>query len=158
MRLGRLASLSRRFAGLGPAGPSLTQAFERRLALDACTSKEVDALQARDGAFACYAGFDPTSDRLHLGNLLQVVSLVRASVIGFRPIYLLGGATGMIGDPSGKSSERNLLEADLLEANKASVSQNLAFLEASIRTHLATHRDRYGLDRELPVPQTHPDG
>ena len=143
--------MRRLFSALAQAPPALTQTFKSRLSFDACTSTDVDRLEAEAHRLACYAGFDPTSDRLHLGNLLQIVSLVRSSMHGFTPIYLLGGATGMIGDPSGKSSERNLLETALLEANKASVSKNLHELEASIRSHLTSNADRYGLTRELPV-------
>ncbi len=64
-----------------------------------------------------YAGFDPTSDSLHVGSLLPLVTLRRFQRAGHRPIALVGGATGMIGDPSGKSEERNLLDVDALNRN-----------------------------------------
>ncbi len=67
-----------------------------------------------------YIGFDPTADSLHLGNYIQIITLLRFKEAGFKPIALLGGATGMIGDPSGKSEERNLqTEKDLLKNKKA---------------------------------------
>ena len=64
-----------------------------------------------------YAGFDPTSDSLHVGSLLPLITLRRFQKAGHRPIALVGGATGMIGDPSGKSEERNLLDVEQLQRN-----------------------------------------
>ena len=58
---------------------------------------------------SAYVGFDPTSDSLHIGNLVPIMLLAHFQRCGHKPIALVGGATGMIGDPSGKSSERNLL-------------------------------------------------
>ena len=73
-----------------------------------------------------YAGFDPTADSLHVGHLMGVMALRRFQLAGHRPIALLGGATGMVGDPSGKSEERNLLSTEVLRANVAAVGQQLA--------------------------------
>ncbi|HEY2893601.1 MAG TPA: tyrosine--tRNA ligase, partial [Pirellulales bacterium] len=64
-----------------------------------------------------YAGFDPTADSLHVGSLMPLMILRRFQRAGHRPIALVGGATGMIGDPSGKSEERNLLSVETLRAN-----------------------------------------
>lgn len=64
-----------------------------------------------------YIGFDPTSDSLHIGNLLQVTLLKRLQLAGHKPYVLVGGATGMIGDPSGKSAERNLQTLEMVEHN-----------------------------------------
>ncbi|MCR9119691.1 MAG: tyrosine--tRNA ligase [bacterium] len=72
-----------------------------------------------------YVGFDPTSDSLHAGSLLPLMTLRRFQKFGHRPIALVGGATGMIGDPSGKSKERNLLDADQLAANVAGIEQQM---------------------------------
>jgi tyrosyl-tRNA synthetase len=72
-----------------------------------------------------YIGFDPTADSLHVGHLLQVMMLRRFQRAGHRPIALVGGATGMIGDPSGKSDERNLLSMETLRTNVAAVRQQL---------------------------------
>ena len=69
------------------------------------------------GARTVYAGFDPTADSLHVGSLLPLMMLRRFQKAGHRPIALVGGATGMIGDPSGKSAERNLLSEEQLAAN-----------------------------------------
>ncbi len=64
-----------------------------------------------------YVGFDPTADSLHIGNLVPIMLLVHLQRAGHRPLALVGGATGMIGDPSGKSSERNLLDLDVMQHN-----------------------------------------
>jgi len=77
-----------------------------------------------------YIGFDPTADSLHVGSLMQLMLLRRFQNAGHRPIALVGGATGMIGDPSGKSDERNLLSVDALRANVVGIeSQMRRFLD-----------------------------
>ncbi|MFL2629585.1 MAG: tyrosine--tRNA ligase, partial [Flavobacteriaceae bacterium] len=68
-----------------------------------------------------YIGFDPTSDSLHIGSLVQIIILMHFQKLGHKPIILLGGATGMIGDPSGKSKERNLLDNKILQKNCQSI-------------------------------------
>jgi tyrosyl-tRNA synthetase len=72
-----------------------------------------------------YAGFDPTADSLHAGHLVALVLLRRVAAAGHEPVAVLGGATGMIGDPSGRSEERNLLSPDELAANIAAVGQQI---------------------------------
>ena len=72
-----------------------------------------------------YIGFDPTSDSLHIGSLVQIMILVHLQKAGHKPVVLLGGATGMVGDPSGKSKERNLLNEDILNQNLKSVEKQL---------------------------------
>src|SRR4051812_17944336 len=69
------------------------------------------------GSRAVYAGFDPTAESLHVGSLLPLLMLRRFQRAGHKPIALVGGATGMIGDPSGKSEERNLLSKEILQRN-----------------------------------------
>src|SRR5271157_6470591 len=72
-----------------------------------------------------YVGFDPTADSLHVGHLVALMLLRRFQRAGHRPIAVVGGATGMIGDPSGKSEERNLLSVDALRANIAAIEPQL---------------------------------
>jgi tyrosyl-tRNA synthetase len=74
---------------------------------------------------AVYAGFDPTSDSLHVGSLLPLTVLRRFQKAGHRPIALVGGATGMVGDPSGKSEERNLLSKEQLAVNVAGIRRQM---------------------------------
>lgn len=73
-----------------------------------------------------YIGFDPTADSLHIGSLVQIILLVHLKNFGHKPIALVGGATGMIGDPSGKSDERNLLDEETLEKNVAGIKRVLS--------------------------------
>ncbi|MFK7804917.1 MAG: tyrosine--tRNA ligase [Anaerolineae bacterium] len=75
-----------------------------------------------------YNGFDPTADSLHVGNLIPMVALARFQRFGHSPIALAGGGTGMIGDPSGRSSERNLLSRDQLQHNLDKIRTQLAML------------------------------
>ena len=75
---------------------------------------------------AGYIGFDPTADSLHIGSLVQILILKHFQLAGHNPIALIGGATGMVGDPSGKSAERNLLDEDTLAKNIAGVKSQLA--------------------------------
>ena len=72
-----------------------------------------------------YIGFDPTADSLHIGSLVPIILLVHLQKAGHKPIALVGGATGMVGDPSGKSEERNLLSEEILNHNVASVKAQL---------------------------------
>ena len=79
-----------------------------------------------------YIGFDPTAASLHIGNLATIMLLVHLQRAGHRPVALVGGATGMIGDPSGKSAERNLLDEPTLRANQAGIQAQLEkFLDFS---------------------------
>ncbi len=93
-----------------------------------CT--DIDALAKRldEGPIALYCGFDPTGDSLHVGHLMGQLTLRRFQRAGHQPIALAGGATGMIGDPSGKSAERNLLTREQLDHNVQSIKTQLARL------------------------------
>lgn len=77
------------------------------------------------GMTAAYIGFDPTADSLHIGSLVQIMTLVHLQKSGHKPFALVGGATGMVGDPSGKSQERNLLSEDELQHNLNGVEKQL---------------------------------
>ena len=90
------------------------------------------------GSRSLYAGFDPTADSLHVGSLLPLMLLRRFQRAGHRPIALVGGATGMIGDPSGKSTERNLLDLDRLRANVSGMQKQVAqFLDFDVSANPA---------------------
>src|SRR6476620_2514985 len=79
-----------------------------------------------------YIGFDPTADSLHIGSLVPIILLVHLQKAGHKPIALVGGATGMVGDPSGKSEERNLLSEEVLNHNVKGVKAQLEkFLDFS---------------------------
>lgn len=88
-----------------------------------CRSK-IEAL-ATTSPQHIYAGFDPTADSLHIGNLLVIIGLIHFQRAGHHPIALVGGATGRIGDPSGKSTERNALQPNELKHNLASIKKQL---------------------------------
>lgn len=90
-----------------------------------------DALLSKERVSG-YIGFDPTADSLGVGNLVQVMTLLHFQHAGHKPIALVGGATGMVGDPSGKSEERNLLDEDVLAKNLAGQQKQLErFLDFS---------------------------
>jgi tyrosyl-tRNA synthetase len=89
------------------------------------TSDEILPNWLKTGSRTVYAGFDPTADSLHVGSLLPLMMLRRFQKSGHRPIAIVGGATGMIGDPSGKSAERNLLSPEQLEANLAGIETQM---------------------------------
>src|SRR6476661_8087248 len=72
-----------------------------------------------------YIGFDPTADSLHIGSLVPILLLVHLQKAGHKPIALVGGATGMVGDPTGKSQERNLLSEEVLQKNLAGIQKQL---------------------------------
>ena len=74
---------------------------------------------------SAYIGFDPTADSLHVGSLLPITLLMRLQRAGHKPIALVGGATGMIGDPSGKSAERNLLDVPTIQKNCEGIKKQL---------------------------------
>src|SRR5678816_437855 len=74
---------------------------------------------------AGYIGFDPTADSLHIGNLVPIILLIHLQKAGHRPVALVGGATGMVGDPSGKSEERNLLSEEALQKNVDGIRRQL---------------------------------
>jgi tyrosyl-tRNA synthetase len=83
-----------------------------------------------------YAGFDPTADSLHVGHLVALMLLRRVARAGHEPVALVGGATGMIGDPSGRSEERNLLSPDELAANIAGVERQIRGVLATAGDHV----------------------
>lgn len=89
------------------------------------TSNEEEVRQLLSSPTTIYSGFDPSAISMHLGNFVQISILMRLQKAGHRIIAVVGGATGMIGDPSGKSKERNLLHAEALEANTQAIKKQL---------------------------------
>lgn len=99
---------------------------------------------------AGYIGFDPTGDSLHVGHLTQIMTLIHFQNAGHRPVALVGGATGMVGDPSGKSAERNLLDEDTLNHNIACLKAQLAkFIDFSDPQNGAVMVNNYAWFKEF---------
>ncbi|MFT3884110.1 MAG: tyrosine--tRNA ligase [Flavobacteriales bacterium] len=102
------------------------------------------------GPASGYIGFDPTADSLHVGNLVQIMMLVHFQRCGHKPVALVGGATGMVGDPSGKKSERNLLDEDALRHNQACVHRQLErFLDFSATANGARLVNNYDWFKDM---------
>ena len=78
------------------------------------------------GQTTAYVGIDPTADSLHVGHLVSVMMMKHFQMAGHKPIFIIGGATGMIGDPSGKSQERNLLNEETIQKNMAGIKAQLS--------------------------------
>lgn len=111
--------------------------LKERGLLEATTSEEIRDLVAEPTVV--YAGFDPTADSLQIGNLVAILALAHFQRCGHRPIALAGGATGMIGDPSFRSAERELLSRETVEANLEGIRENLSrFLDFDDATAPAT--------------------
>jgi tyrosyl-tRNA synthetase len=95
-----------------------------------------------------YCGFDPTADSLHIGNLVPITLLIHFQRAGHKPIALVGGATGMVGDPSGKSDERKLLDAETitqnLEGQKKQLMRFLNFETGSNKAEMVNNYDWFG--------------
>jgi tyrosyl-tRNA synthetase len=109
-----------------------------------CTDESALTERLSRGPIALYCGFDPTADSLHVGNLVPLLALRRFQLAGHRPIALAGGATGMVGDPSGKSQERNLQTSEQVAHNIASVKAQLAkFLDFDVAANPALLVNNY---------------
>ncbi|TNE55939.1 MAG: tyrosine--tRNA ligase [Bacteroidetes bacterium] len=102
------------------------------------------------GMTSGYIGFDPTADSLHIGSLVQIMTLVHFQRAGHKPFALVGGATGMVGDPSGKSEERNLLDVDTLQHNVDAVRKQLEkFLDFDCGENSAEMVNNYDWFKEM---------
>ncbi len=118
-------------ADIAPGLAGLLDELEWRGILHASTPGLAGRL-ASGRRIAAYNGFDPSAESLHVGHLIPILGLVRFQQRGGRPVALVGGGTGMIGDPSGRSSERNLLDRSTLERNVAAIGSQLErFLDFS---------------------------
>jgi len=107
-----------------PGLPGLLDDLRWRGILHA-TTPGLEARLASGRPIAAYNGFDPSADSLHIGHLIPIFGLIRLQLRGGRPVALVGGGTGMIGDPSGRSAERNLLDAATMERNVAAIHGQL---------------------------------
>lgn len=104
----------------------------------------------KNGKALAYVGIDPTADSLHIGHLVGIMMLRHFQMAGHQPIVLLGGATGMIGDPSGKSEERNLLDEDVLRHNQECLKrQLLKFLDFNAAENPAIMVNNYDWMRDF---------
>ena len=113
---------------------------ERGLVHDTTDRQALRELLAEPPA-VLYLGIDPSASSLHLGNLIGVMVLRRFAEAGHRPLALVGGATGMVGDPSGRSDERNLLDAETLEANVAAIRRQYAHLAGVAEADVVNNHD-----------------
>ena len=122
---------------------SLYDDFQQRGLLHQSTDAEALREWLATSGRRVYAGFDPTADSLHVGHLVALVLLRRVAAAGHEPVALLGGATGMIGDPSGRSEERNLLSKDELAANVAAVERQIrgVLATAGSTVHVVNNAD-----------------
>src|ERR1700722_2572120 len=94
---------------------NVIEVLQERGFIEAMTSEEIREMAQKP--LKVYCGFDPTSDSLHLGNMVALMGLAWFQRCGHTPFGIVGGATGMIGDPSGKASERQLLDEQTIEKN-----------------------------------------
>lgn len=102
------------------------------------------------GPASGYIGFDPTADSLHVGNMVQIMMLTHFQHSGHKPIALVGGATGMVGDPSGKKSERSLLDEETLRHNQRCVGEQLArFIDFKSNTRPAELVNNYDWFKDM---------
>ena len=110
---------------------NILDTFKARHLFEDMTSTEL--AKALDTPLTVYAGFDPTNDSLQAGNFVTIMALAHLQRAGHRVIALVGGATGLIGDPSGKSKERNLLSAEQVERNLVGIKENLSrFIDSKV--------------------------
>ena len=106
----------------------MLEELESRGLVQDTTDRDLLGQRLSSGPIGVYHGIDPTASSLHLGNLIGVLVLRRFQEAGHRPIALVGGATGMVGDPSGRSDERNLLDDETLAANLSGIRSQLEML------------------------------
>ena len=118
---------------------NILQELKDRGILDNITSQEKFKKLSKNSGV--YIGFDPTALSLHLGNYIQITILKRFQKAGFKTFAVVGGATGMIGDPSGKSQERNLLDQETLKQNKNKIKKQLNSFELNVIDNLDFYKN-----------------
>ena len=105
---------------------SLMDVFEERGFIEKTTHDEELKDYLRENAVTCYIGFDPTASSLHVGSLVPIMALAHMQNHGYRPIALVGGGTGLVGDPSGKTEMRKLLTSEMVEVNASGIKKQLS--------------------------------
>jgi len=105
---------------------NLIEDFTWRGLINQCTDLDGLGTLINNEQVTLYCGFDPTADSLHVGHLIPMISLLRFKKHGHNPIALIGGATGLIGDPSGKTQEREVLLENIVINNSNSISSQLS--------------------------------
>ncbi len=129
---------------------NIFEELEWRGLLADCTDREQLRPRLAQSPITLYAGFDPTADSLHVGSLVPLLALRRFQLAGHHSIAVAGGATGMVGDPSGKSAERQLLTRDVIDANIAGVRKQLArMLDFETKTNPARLVDNADWTRDV---------
>ncbi len=123
------------------------EVLKERGLLNECTNEEALRAAAGETSLSVYCGFDPTADSLHLGNLLGIVVLAWFQRCGHIPVALLGGATGRVGDPSGKSAERPVLDEDTINKNTEGISQILT----NVLANSASMAQNDGIENAQPA-------
>lgn len=103
--------------------PNIIETLKERGLIEAMTSEDLPKITEK--SIKVYCGFDPTADSLHLGNMVAIMGLAWFQRFGHTPVAIVGGATGMIGDPSGKQSERQLLDEQTIQLNAKGIRANL---------------------------------
>src|SRR5947207_1281160 len=104
---------------------NILEELEWRGLIADCTDRNELNKRAGSSRITLYCGFDPSAESLHVGNLVPLLALRRFQLAGHHPIAVAGGATGSVGDPSGKAAERQLLTRDTIATNIASVKDQL---------------------------------
>lgn len=142
-RVERKARHLRVFAGTQGSTGDVLKTLQMRGLVETTTGDEALQLHCKEKRVRVYCGFDPTADSLHLGNLLGIVVLSWFQRYGHEPVALMGGATGRVGDPSGKSMERPLLDEEELESNIKSIGNALNRIMGS-EVKLVNNLDWFG--------------
>ncbi|SFB36871.1 tyrosyl-tRNA synthetase [Lentibacillus halodurans] len=122
----------------------ILQDLEKRNLIQQTTDREALEKHLNENQVTLYCGFDPTADSLHIGHLLPIIMLKRFQRAGHKPIALIGGGTGMIGDPSGRSTERSLNEASVVHGYSENIKHQLAkLLDFDNGTNAAVARNNH---------------
>lgn len=122
----------------------LINIFEERGFIEKTTHDEELKDYIRNNKITCYIGFDPTASSLHVGSLIPIMALAHMQKNGHRPIALIGGGTGLIGDPSGKTEMRKLLNPEMIEANLSGIKKQLSrFIDFSDNKALLVNNNEW---------------